>query len=405
MFSLEDKLRPKCPPAPAWRDVLGAGLIVVLAVALLWGWGHQMLEGLAELNRTQDQAGRQDLRLGLTQSLAGRTSLMLSPLLPVALGFALALRVGAIDLSVWANAALGGAVAAAAINAGAAPGWALAAGAGAGAAVGAVSGVLIALARLPSVAVTLAAAVVVVVSVTRSVGSGGLAVGEFAFDEWINLPLWTLRMLLVAGAWGVVMCGLVLARSAGHPGRWSERTRLFAALCASGALAAVGGACRLFDYSQACPPRLIGDLRVPAAAVLAGAAFFAGGGRTILVGLWLPVTLLLACRWRQEVWDWQARGYLLQLGLLVVMTVGTHAALAGVSGARRRWPVVAGAGVLCVAGMVVVTFSGGSAPYATGLWALWTGAGLWVAGVIWTVVGRARRTEASCGRGGGGERR
>jgi hypothetical protein len=55
--------------------------------------------------------------------------------------------------------------------------------------------------------------------------------------------------------------------------------------------------------------------------------------------LCLPVAMLLAAAWRQQVWDLHFAGYSLQLGLLAVLVVGVHVcfAWASIGRPRRRW--------------------------------------------------------------------
>ena len=90
MSWFEDKLSPPNLRGQWVRDVLGMGLVLALAVplvsALRWADSGQYLS---------DVAGQ-----------------MASYGLLLAMGFLLALRCGAIDLSVWSSAGLGGLVAA-----------------------------------------------------------------------------------------------------------------------------------------------------------------------------------------------------------------------------------------------------------------------------------------------------
>ena len=92
-----------------------------------------------------------------------------------------------------------------------------------------------------------------------------------------------------------------------------------AALCASGLLSGLGGALQLIDTFRAAPaPTIIGDLRIPAAALLAGGPFLAGPGRRLLAALLLPLGILLATVWRYRAWYVHLEGYDLQVLFLIV---------------------------------------------------------------------------------------
>jgi len=166
-------------------------------------------------------------------------------------------------------------------------------------------------------------------------------------------------MLLVAGIYALAMAALIVwdelarRRAASPPQRspGAGRRRLAAAaLVISGALAAVGGAVWLVEHSSTpVPTRLIGDLRVPAAAVLAGAVVLVGPNRSLLCWLFLPVSMLLVTLWRQEILSWQwfyARGYAFQLVELMAMLLTAHgafrAAFSATSLARRRFLIHCG---------------------------------------------------------------
>ena len=117
------------------------------------------------------------------------------------------------------------------------------------------------------------------------------------------------------------------------------------------ALAAAGGVLWLLDNDRATvPSRPIGDLRVPVAALLAGAWLLKGPHRTLLAGICLPPALMLATAWQQSGWGLEHQGYSLQLLLLlagaVLMALGRRAA----EGTHRRgwhWAAafIAGGGV------------------------------------------------------------
>ncbi len=316
MSFLEDKLRPG-KKTTAWRmDLAVTALLAGVCALLLPGWN--LGEGSGFTNFQAQMAG--------------------AMLLP-AMGMVLAMRRGAIDLGVWGVMALGGAVAAVLINAGWLPAAAFLAAIGVGAVLGLVNGVCSAWGRVPSPLVTLLVGAGALWATHWLAGGGAaIVIPEFTFETWKTnvmdlvqggpeqernlhgLPVVLLtRMLFVAACWAVVMLTMVLV-SGWEAGLETPRTRrvgLTIALAASGALASAGGAAWLIDYgSTPVPAALVGDLRIPAAAVLSGALLCAGSGRVMLAGVWLPVALLVATMWRQQTFYFDAGGYELQLAVL-----------------------------------------------------------------------------------------
>jgi hypothetical protein len=390
LFCLEDKLSPPAE-VPSWpRDLFGMGLIAALA-AVLWQAWH-----------VPDD-----------QFVTGVAGQMASFYLLPALGFCLALRCGAVDLSVWVAASLGGVVAASYVNAGTDPAWAFAAAAAAGLGLGLINAAAVALARLPSPAVTLVTAMIALGALQAHVDArhaaarpangpprthpdgrvlsappGGayarrraVAVPPTTFDGWHLVetaaeadageadvpadearqqwyPLSVTRMLIIAVCHGAVMLALLAADAAGrHGARAGARLSRFAALCTSGAVCGLAGACWLIEHNSAPVLSLpVRDLRVPAAALLAGGAFFAGGGRALLAGLALPVAVMLATAWRVEVWVWdlELHGYQLQSLHLAAMVLLAQLAMARLL-SRRRHPLLALAAVVLAAGGLLLT--------------------------------------------------
>ena len=306
-----------------WKDYDGfqAALLVGLALLLLPAW-----------------------RTFLGESI-GMGNLLAGAFLPAALGFLLALRCGVVDLSVWAVMGAGGLVAARAINAfaatGPAPGWALPAAIGAamllGAIVGGVNAVVVR--RFPrlGILVTAATGLATLGAARWIVSAPCLSIPDDAFDPWVSGlndllkgppgedenpldgPLLILRMLVVFAAWTCALLVLSARDSAERkkprPGarRWARP----AALCASGALAALSGACWLIDEGIApVPTRLIDELTIPVAAILAGAVILRGEGRTKLAVICLPPAMLLANVWELMVWPTTFRGYSISLAIL-----------------------------------------------------------------------------------------
>ncbi|HAU36877.1 MAG TPA: hypothetical protein DCX07_04085, partial [Phycisphaerales bacterium] len=106
---MEDKLAPADLVRPWARDLACIALLAALSAVLLPTW----------------QADGDFYRSNVV-------GVMLSPCLPAALGMLLALRCGAIDLSVWGVMGVGGLVAAGLIRAGVPAAMAFAAAGGAG---------------------------------------------------------------------------------------------------------------------------------------------------------------------------------------------------------------------------------------------------------------------------------
>ena len=327
MWSLEDKLMPSADRRSWLRNALGVVPLALLLVVLVPSWSRP------DGTYITDVAGQ-----------------IASPRLLAALGMVLALRMGTIDLSVWAVTAGGSLTAAGAIAAGVSPVWAFVLAAAVGAGCGAINAVLVVAARLPSPIATLLVAGGVIGLTWALVPGGGIELPDDTFDHWllpptsgedgqpaqeIGPPLVVTRTMLVAAAYSVVMAALLWRRrQGGH-----VRFRRTAALVACGSLAALAGACWLVDHGRAvAPARLISDFRIPAAVLLAGALFFAGPGRTLGVCACLPMAVLTATIWRQQVWvQLGAWGYEWQVVVLMALVV-----LAQVSAARAaRWPAPA----------------------------------------------------------------
>ena len=343
------------------RDAVCVGVIALLAATLIptmgIGWSDLWPSGI------DDDRGAH-LR-GVFHDIVGQLASFY--LLP-ALGFCLALRRRAIDLSVWAAAGLGGVVAAVIINSGRGAAMAMAGAVGAGVMVGAVNAAAVAATRrVPTWLITLATAAIAVWV------AGAMADGRTVDLERESFVYWPItRMLLVAGVYSLTMMALILwqwsargpqrPRHLRRPGGNVRRSAAALALVVSGALAAAGGAIWLVEHGSApVPTRLIGDLRIPAAAVLAGAVMLSGPGRTLLAGLLLPASLLLVTLWRQEVplWPWlEGRGYSFQLVELTAMVLTVqgafHGALTAAGAARRRFMTICGIKAVVALGIVAL---------------------------------------------------
>jgi ribose/xylose/arabinose/galactoside ABC-type transport system permease subunit len=366
------------------RDLLCVGLLIAMAAALV--------PGLDPVN--QDRY--------LCDVIGQMASYWVLP----SMGFLLALRCGVLDLSVWMAFSAGSVAAAWLLARGCPAGAALAAGIGVGAAMGAANALLVRRSRLPSGLVTLVTALGVFLLLRwllpeRTLVRPGDAwkawhwLGLGGMDNDVSHPLFMTRMLLVIMFYGATMLTMLAASSryvAPGPlllseeerGHWMERTfsagtQRTLALIVGGALSAAGGVLLLMDNDRATVPTWpIGDLRIPAAALLAGGLLLKGPRRTLLAGMCLPPAFTLATAWRQTGWGLEYQGYSLQL-LLLVAGAGLMvlAARAAERSPRRggHW-----AAAWLAAGAVTVWCASTNFTSPAVLEALrWTGAGLMAA--------------------------
>ncbi len=398
MGFIEDRLRPGDVASPWRRDVLAVACLLLLAVALVPGWVSE----LGPISGANSEAEAADLFANRAYYLSKVPGQVASFHLLLALGFALALRCGAVDLSVWAVAGAGGVVAAKLMNSGMSAPASFAVVVAAGAAVGAINALAVSGARMPSAAVTLAAAIALTVGVRAWVGTEAVAIAPERFAAFRDLlpdpPLLLGRMLIVAAAWSAVMIVLMVADSArAATARIGRRAELLAAMAVSGALSALGGACWLIDHSAA--PAIhssVGDLRVPAAVLLAGGALLAGRGRTMIVGLLLLPAVLLATIWRQEVLLLTVGGLAVQSVILICMIVVVQVAIVT---ATRQWGALAAAALVLTVGGVALLAASARVQGPTGRTAFHLAAlAIWLAGAALLLARRyfhARRPSPS----------
>jgi predicted ABC-type sugar transport system permease subunit len=271
------------------------------------------------------------------------------------MGFMLALRCGAVDLSVWASAGLGGVVSAVLLGKGQPPAVAIAAGISAGAVCGLINGVLVAGLRLPCPIISGLMAFGLIRWLGTRFPSGEIVLGDGALDgllggfqsvaDWLGLPEVTLQaaaaiavFVIYSVTMLVILNGEVVERHSER--KFSERWRLLAALTASGALSAAGGVAWLVEHKMTpVPGRPVDDLVIPAAALLAGGLYLAGAGRTLLAGVLLPGALAVATGWRQEVLNLRSDflvGYPLQLVCLMAMVAIARYAMSCAAIVGRR---------------------------------------------------------------------
>ena len=322
---------------------------------------------------------------------------MFSFYLLAALGFALALRVGAVDLSVWMVASAGGAAAVGLMHMGYGAGATLLGAAALGATIGLVNGLVTALARIASVIVTSVIGlgcffalryIAAVFNVESFASPDNAFAGLLAITGG---PPAELRISLVVFFFFafVLMLMAIQSMARGKRARRAPGFAIVAALCGSGGLSGLAGAIWLIDnQSSPVPTWPIGDLRIPAAALLAGAAFLSGRGRTMLVTLCMPATVLAVTIWWLEVLHPQPAW--LQLLVLMGMTVTTHWTIAQASTARHTTnrSAVSGA-MLAGGGMVIMACAVGAKSYALWRIAQIAGAGIWLTGMLITLRWRA----------------
>ena len=442
MIELPGKLNPPMVTRPWRRDAVLLAVLAGLAVCLLPTLPVDfaaVLLGRAPANVAGDPVAAEEFFDAqsdlLLQNVSGR---MASVYLLPALGIVLCLRRGLVDLSVWAVMGLGGVLAAWGINAGLAPLPAILFSVAASSVPGALAAVAVLYLRVPSAAATLVLAALIVLAFhlgTDPAGQAGfyadldvpgpppgVEVASDAFAGWhiverlevpaapsadgpaapaaprayvnVTRPLYVTRMVLVVSAYGLVVATLMVAgwidpRQKRLRQRWGGAV----ALVASAALSALGGALWLLDHGAApMPYRLVGELRVPAAAICAGATFLAWGHhRNLLSVILLPGTLLLAGLWEMNVWDLPFRSYWLQTLVLAGGVGGVFYAFAEAfrtrRGQRAAWPPAG----LVLAGLLVVAAAGRWQEPPGRLLCHGLGSALWLAGVAWAWAIRRRR--------------
>jgi len=324
-------------------------------------------------------------------------SQLVSPWVLPALGLTWVLVCGSVDLSVWMGFFLGSAVAGSLMAAGAHPRVALAGVLISGLVLGAVNAALVVRCRLPGWSVTAVTALIAFSATRALTGAEGI---DADLVRWTggDAPL-TLNGSLYAGAMLILLMGGRLRRPASR----TAGRDLSAALIASGALSALGGLCWLAKAGHApAPVWPVGDLRVAAAAVLAGPMLLKRRGGALLAGLLVPVGLLMATIWRECVWDIPAGPLYLNVLVLAIGAGGAQWAVREASRPGRRrawvWALLAGAGMLLVAG--TIRAPSGAAETTV----QFAGAAAWTAGMVAAAAERLmRRRPARTRRPGGND--
>lgn len=399
MSSFEDKIRPPELKNPLPRDLLGLGLLVLLAAMLIPQYLPSR-NGPAGVAGPAGPAQTQFVDAWPVAYLMNVPAQMASSMLLPAMGFLLVLRLGGVDLSVWAAWGLGGVVSAFLADAGVGLPASMALAAAAGAIVGLAGGVLTVRYHLASPLGTGVVGLAVAALLWLVVPERQVSVDAEVFEllqVFPDPPVLMARMFIVVGVFVAVLAGVIVFTDRGlmahRPG-----AKLLVALTVSGALSAIGGFCWLIDrFSAPVPVWPIGDLRIPAAGLLAGGAFLGGRKRTMLSVAMLPFALLVVTAWRQRVIDLPIGGFSMQVGLLIGMTVVSHQAFASaLSQSKRGGGILAWlASLLTVAGVVLLAATGSGWSYRIRglLGAL--AVGLWLAGCVCLVAGGGQGEDES----------
>ncbi len=342
---------------------MAATLLLLLAV-LLPAWAHS--GGVGQVFE-DPETGQAHVEYGSDLVRA-----MLNPWLLPALGLVWVVWAGGLDLSVWVVFTLAAALAARLAGGGASPLSMLGAVAGLGAAVGLVHGAAAGWGRLPSWGLTLLTATVGVSVVVAVTGGRALALRLSEEYSWPGSK----RPFMLTGSLFILamLAGLLLRQGRVQPG--GGRRGLTAALVASGLLSALGGMCWLIRAGWTPRPgHLFADLRVAAAAALAGAAVLRGAGRGLLAGMLLPPAMLVATAWRQCVCYspmWSPEASLL---LLTAMVLAAQWTVARGFQTGPNWRAVFS--LLAPLGVVVVSASAWETPAPLPAALRWSGLGLW----------------------------
>ncbi len=361
MNSPPENLLPVKSPRPLLGDLCGFVLVAGFAAIAMWGLGLDM-SAIGSLLGS-DEFARQDTIVSLGE--IGDQSA--SAVLVISMAWVISLSCGAVDLSIFAVAALGGVVSATLINCGLPPGISLGAGALAGAVIGSINGLLVRWVPVWSFIITGAVGLVLMLGMLLVVGDRAVQIPVDAFESLlisaeipipvlegdaqdtvvrrIGVPLGVTRRLIVAAIYIAVI--VLLSNARADRSRLATHTKIIA-LCASGALAGAGGSLWLIDYGSApVLTRPVGDLLPVATAILAGAGFYRSQKRGALAMVVLVGALVGATFFQQKVWVYPLAGWNLQLVLLIAMVLVSQSAIFQASqkasgGTFGRWLSAAG---------------------------------------------------------------
>jgi hypothetical protein len=294
-----------------------------------------------------------------------------SPWMPAALALLLSVRAGGLNLGVWGMAALGAVAAWWAISTGLTVPTAVLIALAVGAAAGAVQAALttaldLLLARRLRPAASGWAACVIASSL---ISVAALAVARSIATA---AALKRLRLEMIAGyndPHGLVLLSAMflattlallfmidrrIYRDSHHVWAPSRRVALAAASVGGGMLAAISGVILLLSRSEfRASPLVVGDLRIVAAVLLAGAWVWRGRGSALLAAAILPLGMLVTTIWREIVLLPASVPAMPPLLPLIVLVAGLQAVLTGHRFRRLRMA----AGLACGAGILTVAVS------------------------------------------------
>jgi len=277
---------------------------------------------------------------------------IISPWVLPAMGLALALRQGRIDLSVWTVFTLSSVVSARLTQSGYQPLWVLAAAVGVGLSAGIIHAVAVAAVRIPSWVITPLTALAAMALAGWIAGGQVLVVDKAHLDRWLGAD----NELLITGSLIIATVILLMPLSMSRFVHNARRGRASsaAALIACAVLSAMGGLCWLLrDGRSPMPWHYFGDLRVPAAAVLAGAVVLSCPGRSALVAIMVPFAMAVVTAWRQLCWPtptWRVDANLIALILLLLAAQWSFRYALHRPGWRVKvWPVLTGMGIVSIA--------------------------------------------------------
>lgn len=341
----------------------------MLAFLLMTAWAGTLPDSMPQADSLHATSLGADIDARASSYRRDIVGQLTSATMLAALGFLLAMRQGALDLSIWAVMGISGMAAAGLINAGA-PAWlGVAGGAALGVAIGGLNALFVAGLRLPSMVITPLMGLGIVLLAGPLTSVREILLRPDAFDTWVRVvhvmfggraapaaPLLTARMFLVAAAWVAVLSVLVGRYHftfASNDWRQARRPALALALLVSGGLAGLAGSVWLLDQGYApVPRRPIDGLAIPTVAILAGGVLLVGRERTILACICLPVAALLVSLWRQVAPPVPVLGFDGSLVILLVMVVGLNLsviwAISCHRSDRRIFPWIA-AGVMVAA--------------------------------------------------------
>jgi ribose/xylose/arabinose/galactoside ABC-type transport system permease subunit len=355
---------------------------------------------------------------------------LVSPWLLVSLGLLLAIRLGTFDLSTWSVMWLAAVTAGTMVSAGYGTVSAILV----SILVGAAGGLLAGLAGMWHRQLGVLASVAVAVGAlwcSEKLTAGGIIEAELIQEDvrsWlyssagqggqedrsartlVGLP--SLRLFAVGLTYALVLVALIgwnaLCRIRSRRGEglsvWSDPAEMLSrrhgrlsrlaghVLC--GILSALAGLAWLLEHGRVEAPRqIIGDLRVLVAPILAGAFLLRGQGRTLATAALLPVGLMVATRWRQQIWPLYGGGLELQLLVLLGMVLIVQAGLILLSlpGRKYRW-LPATSLALGVGALAVMLSSASLEGHQLRRMLHWAGVGLSLAALIvqsiWLMLGR-----------------